>query len=279
MGFFFPCFCSAFDCRDKLNESATAKIKKKVSFNLNVKTYEPIPNEETSSSPSEGEKETMWGYNEEETAGASMKYMNCEENLMSAKFGSFPANYRYQNCRDTYDEGDEIDFEDIDLDDDDAELDFDEEDFVGSHGCLTISQVEVSQLNSPSVEADERVNTAQFAQDLENNREQLQPPPSQDLNKTESNQNARKRSQYVFSVLNPVENLTQWKEVKANSRQQLKLQKENIMFEQEKPPPSHMNKRSDPLPLNSSLHPNHLRQSHELAVDASLSNWLVSSRT
>ncbi|CAI9118080.1 OLC1v1019595C1 [Oldenlandia corymbosa var. corymbosa] len=243
-------------------ESTIAKVKKKVSFNLNVKTYEPLPKED---------EETMWGYDEEETAGASMKFLNYEDNLMSSKLGSFPANYRYQNCRDTYDEEDDIELDEIDLDDDededyDKELDFDEEDFVECHdyGSSNMSQVEGRQLNSAPVESDERAKTSQLAAQGRGNN------PNQDLNKTEPDQSARSRSQFGCSVLNPIENLSQWKEVKANSKQQLKLQKENVVLQLA----TNVNKKSNSLPLTSSLNSNCLRTSQEISVNASLSNWV-----
>ncbi|CDO99281.1 unnamed protein product [Coffea canephora] len=247
---------SATELRDKPKESSTAKIKKKVSFNLNVKTYEPLPNDELSNcNLSEGEEKTMWEYNQEETAGASMKYFNYEDNLMASKIGSFPSNYRYQNCRDSYDEEDEMEVEDSDLDDED-ELDFDEDDIGESYDFRS------QKLCQASVEEEGKVTTDQLAEKGSN---LLQPQvlQHQEHNKTELNQNARNRSHNVFSVLAPVENLTQWKEVKAKTRQQLKHQKENIVLEQKQ----HM-----PLLDLNQFKP----QSHEIAVDASLSNWLVS---
>ncbi|XP_027120252.1 uncharacterized protein [Coffea arabica] len=261
---------SATELRDKPKESSSAKIKKKVSFNLNVKTYEPLPNDELSNcNLSEGEEKTMWEYNQEETAGASMKYFNYEDNLMASKIGSFPSNYRYQNCRDSYDEEDEMELEDSDLDDED-ELDFDEDDIGESYDFRS------QKLCQASVEEEGKVTTDQLAE-KGSNLMQPQVLQHQEHNKTESNQNARNRSHNVFSVLAPVENLTQWKEVKAKTRQQLKHQKENIVLEQEQHMPLCTKKSSEPLALNSSVDLNQFKpQSHEIAVDASLSNWLVS---
>lgn len=271
----FSCLCSAFGCRDKPKESATAKIKKKVSFNLNVKTYEPIPNDELSNCYlSEGEEKTMWEYNQEETAGASMRYFNYEDNLMASKIGSFPSNYRYQNCRDSYDEEDEMELEDSDLDDDDDddedELDFDEDDIGESYDFRS------QKLCQASVGEEGKVTIDQLAE-KRSNLMQPQVLQHQQHNKTDSNQNARNSSHNVFSVLTPVENLTQWKEAKAKTRQQLKHQKENIMLEQAQQMSLCTKKGSEPLALNSSVDLNQFKpRSHEIAVDASLSNWLVS---
>ncbi|KAL3507575.1 hypothetical protein ACH5RR_032957 [Cinchona calisaya] len=253
------------DCDEMQNSSATkfrdnkakeltkAKMKKKVRFNLNVKTYERLPNDEISTCISEGEEKTMWEYNQEETAGESMKYLNYEGNLMGSKFGLFPPNYRYQNCRDGYDEEDEIELEESDVDDDDDadenDLDFDEDDIGKSYNYNS---------NSASVEEGEKVTSDQLADEKRSNR-------SQNVH---------------LSVLTPVENLTQWKEVKAKPRQQLKHQKEIIMSEQAKHLPSLTKKSSNPLALISSEILNHCNpRTQEVAVDASLSNWLVSSRT
>ncbi|XP_022748804.1 uncharacterized protein LOC111298285 [Durio zibethinus] len=88
--------------------------------------------------------------------------------------------------------------------------------------------------------------------------------------------NTRIRSQYLWSVLNPVENTTQWKEIKARAA----------------PPPKHKRKKNielkeEPLiPFSSKLRSNcspYYNQSKTLlqdkAVDASLTNWLISPTT
>lgn len=156
-----------------------------MSFNLNVKTYEPLPSDDFDSYLSEEEEKPMWEYNQEEKSEKNK--LQFEEDSIASMFGSYPANYRYQNSRNSYDDDDDDD----DIDD---YLDSDEE---GDN----VDEIEVSK------------------------NEKMK----------------RNRNEKVCSVLIPVENLTQWKEIKAESRQQSKqqhYQKENI------------------------------------AVDASLSNWL-----
>lgn len=72
---------------------------------------------------------------------------------------------------------------------------------------------------------------------------------------TESNRNARDENGYILSILNPVENLDQWKALKSKGTTKplsLNLQKENL--------------------------PEEKNQTQETAVDASLSNWLISSK-
>ncbi|GJY36805.1 eisosome protein SEG2-like protein [Tanacetum coccineum] len=71
---------------------------------------------------------------------------------------------------------------------------------------------------------------------------------------TESNRNARDENGYILSILNPVENLDQWKALKSKGTTKplsVNLQKENL--------------------------PQEKNQTQETAVDASLSNWLISS--
>ncbi|KVH94308.1 hypothetical protein Ccrd_003656 [Cynara cardunculus var. scolymus] len=74
--------------------------------------------------------------------------------------------------------------------------------------------------------------------------------------------NARDRSAFVVPVLNPVENLTQWKALKSKGTPPVK--------------PFNFNQQKENSSLNSTpFAPQNRNQ--ETAVDASLSNWLVSS--
>nr|XP_023923865.1 uncharacterized protein LOC112035275 [Quercus suber] len=109
---------------------------------------------------------------------------------------------------------------------------------------------------------------------------------------------ARDRSQYVHSVLNPIENLTQWKAVQAKALTTIKYQeKENINLE------PYFNIATSPEKENTNLEPHFNRETspepsfkqskrslkpefrdlksaeHEVAVDTSLSSWLVESET
>ncbi|CAA3001594.1 Hypothetical predicted protein [Olea europaea subsp. europaea] len=73
---------------------------------------------------------------------------------------------------------------------------------------------------------------------------------------------SRDRSDYVNSVLNPVENTTQWKAVKLKGMQPLKPQKENLIVTTLKHPTF--------LSFEAKI------ESFEIVVDSSLSSWLVS---
>ncbi|GFY93093.1 hypothetical protein Acr_08g0014890 [Actinidia rufa] len=99
----------------------------------------------------------------------------------------------------------------------------------------------------------------------------------------------RDRSQYVFSVLKPIENLNQWKAVKARARktehtikqQQRKENKKALEQdeEQEKLPLCRKYPNANPS-SPFSYEPNSDRprppMQEDPAVDTSLSNWLVS---
>ncbi|KAF9590981.1 hypothetical protein IFM89_000526 [Coptis chinensis] len=95
-----------------------------------------------------------------------------------------------------------------------------------------------------------------------------------------SNQNTRDRSQYVHSVLNPVENLAQWKVVKKRSKPPLIQQKENTNLDQELQIPFSLEPIFKVSPCSSSPKSDWSKSpKEELVVDASLSNWLGSSET
>lgn len=251
----FP-FCLFLAHRNKNREPLNYKIRKKVSFNLNVQSYEPIPKEESTDHFWETEEDEKKEEISKDTAKGSQSPSLSEGDSTETKMASFPSNYRYRNCIDSNEEEDE----ESDLDDDDDDLDEDDES-GGDIDDMGISQEEFSEkFMSLSVSSNKRDSSTEFAQEKSEN---LKPPG--DMNKggfksIGTNRNARDRSQYVHSVLNPVENLSQWKAVKAKGMPPVKrLRKENVALEQqvEKPTP----------------------QMQEIAVDASLSNWLFSSDT
>ncbi|XP_030507607.2 uncharacterized protein LOC115722518 [Cannabis sativa] len=113
-----PITVGDFEPRHKTKEQQqeqkpSSKIRKKVRFNLNVQTYEPV----STSYDNFLEKE-------EEIHDEKME-------ILSTSKGSFNLNYRYRNCSDFYDEEEEEEdmaFEDSDLYDDDYYNDDDEED-------------------------------------------------------------------------------------------------------------------------------------------------------
>ncbi|OIT30832.1 PREDICTED: histone H2A.Z-specific chaperone CHZ1 [Nicotiana attenuata] len=220
--------------RDKPKESSKPKVKKKVSFNLNVKAYERIQDDDNNSTYfSDEEKKTQREYNEQETAKSSMSM--------------YPSSYRYYNCN--YEE-DEITLEESDIDD------LDEEDYG------------VSDDDDDDDDDDNEDGGDETQNKYENDKR---------LNKDETYEVGQDhRNVYGNSVLLPVENLTQWKAVKARGAQQVKHQKENIIKSD--------GKQEIPLPRKpvincADLNPkeNSKPKPQEIAVDTSLSNWLVSA--
>ncbi|KAL8484556.1 hypothetical protein ACS0TY_027020 [Phlomoides rotata] len=157
------------------------KIKKKVRFNLNVKAYEPIPQNYEDDDDLASEV-TKWELETETKSIASLHY---EEDDIIASSSIF--SHRYQNCRDSYDDenDDAVSVEDFPWEFESGYYDDD---------VLMTSQIREAR---------------------------------------NTKLNVRDRSEYVCSVLNPVENLSQWKLLKARGATpppQLKIcQKENLI--------------------------------------------------
>lgn len=153
---------------------------------------------------------------------------------------SYPSGYRYQNCTDCYDEDDEIAYEESDLDDDeyDCGSDIDEERLDQRESCEYLSDATDGDLKSVG----------------------------------------RDRGHYESSVLSPVENLAQWKAIKAKAAAPNYQRKENIPIQQE----SMMGTKTSLtlLPCDSAIKSNLSKPLlKEAAVDASLSNWLALSNS
>ncbi|KAK4427847.1 hypothetical protein Salat_1553700 [Sesamum alatum] len=245
----------------QLKEKAISKIKKKVTFNLNVKAYEPIPDDDDDIGTylSEGEEATKWEF-DTEADSIGIQY-------------SYPTSYRYRNCRDSYDDEDEdLNFDEVDDSDDEVD------DFCSDDD--TLSEEDFSwKSSSVVVESDKEVISNQITE--EKNGNSLDLLQSREVEGLGSNVYARDRSQYVSSVLNPVENLTQWKAVKAKAATpQLKYQKENSMLKQEGQNHSSTRADSDSLAFKKTRSLSVSRpQLPTVAVDASLSNWLGSLET
>ncbi|XP_015087998.1 mitotic apparatus protein p62 [Solanum pennellii] len=223
--------------RDKPKESSKRKVKKKVSFNLDVKTYERIQDDENNTTYFSEEEEKT---NKQETAKASMSM--------------YPSSHRYYNCNNSYDEEeDEIILEDSDIDD----LDDDEEE--EDYG------VSDDDDDDDGVGGDESADSLHI--EAENKYGNVEKLNTDELNEVSRNHRS--------SVLLPVENLTQWKAVKARGAQQVKHQKENIIKLDGKPVNSHC------VDLNPKYNskPKSKLQGHDISVDASLSNWMVSAKT
>ncbi|KAM0985545.1 hypothetical protein PS2_012575 [Malus domestica] len=183
--------------RDKAKEQKRLKTRKKVSFNLNVQTYEPISTA----------YHFLDSYEEEEIGEKNVKEMSkgrlstsaSERDSTTLRVGLFPSSYRYQNVRDSYEEEEsELHDNDIDVVDEDDYYDDDED-----------SEIDEQQISREG-----------FSEEL----------PSASRNGESEYPDARDNIRYVISVLSPVENLTQWKAAKAAAP---KHQKENTALLQQ----------------------------------------------
>ncbi|PON33815.1 FK506-binding nuclear-like protein [Parasponia andersonii] len=217
--------------RHKPKEQPSSKIRKKVRFNPNVQTYEPIS---TSSHFLEDEEDEKLMRKCEERA---------DESLSTSK-GSFNLNYRYQNCRDFYDEDDDIAFESDLYDEDDYNEEEDEDEYDGDIDIDSqrVSQDEFSkELNPSSVSSDKKVS---------------------------SDKSVEKKDTSAHSVLKPVENLTQWRAAKAKTASSKQPREENISLFQKSSCRTSLLDSGKPYPLLQ-----------EIAVDSSLSSWLNPTST
>ncbi|MED6223934.1 hypothetical protein PIB30_078960 [Stylosanthes scabra] len=238
--------------------------RKKVTFDSNVRTYDPVLPDEVSDFKS-GEEEQAGEL--EALAKPSQSKSSSSGDCSVTSRGSFPPNHRYQNCRESDDEdGGELDYGVSDLSGEDEECDelaeeFEEEDSMVQRRV----KIDVDHVVTEEV--------------LESTTQHCE----SELKPLGANPNARDRSVYVHPVLNPVENLTQWKSVKAKrtASSPLKHQKENYVSPNHESPriaiaaPEHSVKEVS-FCLNSETDsPN--KPSQEISVDASLSNWLATS--
>ncbi|KAK6914136.1 hypothetical protein RJ641_021457 [Dillenia turbinata] len=245
-------------------QSSGLKIKKKVSFNLNVEVYEPIPIDTSTDYWLESDEK-----NEDETLKEEESLLLRERDANVG--GDYLTNHRYQNWRDSYDEED---IESVLSDLDDLDYDEDGDDDINNENVndkLFWEQNDYSSMTGRDrvLLDDEEINSSMPLFALADGK----------LEGCESKENAREKNSYVnvHSVLKPVENLMQWKAAKARVMSTVKLQrKENAPIEEE---------RKQVFGLETSFNSSALQcrpnfsQSRplmqEIAVDASLSNWLV----
>ncbi|KAK9291461.1 hypothetical protein L1049_019409 [Liquidambar formosana] len=252
--------------KEKQEEQVSCNSKKKVTFDLNVTTYEDLSTQEVTNDLVESNLVTKSG-KKEETQKESEPLLDS----ITSGILSYPPNHRYQNCMNSDDEYEDLELEESDLYDDDDDDDDD----------ILVQEESSESLFSLSIDSRKQFSAAETGDKEVNSPMPVHNSPDQEVKTIGSNRIARDRSQYVHSVLNPVENITQWKAVKAKatttplkhhqSKENINLGEEfNIPFSLE---PSfklltHSSKRcSNP--------PKGLDQ--EIAVDTSLSSWLVES--
>lgn len=219
--------------------------RKKVTFDTNVKTYEHVLLDQVTDVSPQNEEESLLEKEKEDLAKSSQSESSCDHSSITSSSSSYPPNHRYQNCQQSDDEGDQLDYEESDLDDDDGDVNGELDDEFDE------------DLDDEILESRARILRPQIIGDEVNGSIE------EDVQPIGSIRGARDRSGYVHAVLNPVENLSQWKAVKTKgTAAPLKKQKENFSQEQESL-------------ASFSLEPRKLKQ--EVAVNASLSSWLSST--
>lgn len=228
-----------FKRSDKAEEKkhSPSPTRKRVTFDSNVKTYEHI--------------ELFEEKKEEVKKKKPFKSCSSEgSDITSSSSGSYPSNHRYQNCRESDDEVDDLtDCDESDLDDDDELL---EEDYYS---------------DGESYEAklhkwDTKVYTEEIADNV------------LDIERIQENSaSGRDRSGYVNAVLNPIENLTQWKAVKSKGRTTTTIQTQSRKENDQE------HKLNASFNLEPRVSETKKQGNQQVAVDASLSTWLSSSQT
>ncbi|KAK4795782.1 hypothetical protein SAY86_028108 [Trapa natans] len=224
---------SVSETRDiKPEEKLSCAAHKKVTFDSNIRTYDHVSSDDkVPESASEiGERGNAGEKRNIIMSKSTVSQSPSEDVWYASSVGSRTPNNRYENCRETDDD------EDLGSDGDENGLKGDELDGVCGDDLerarQSCDQTDRSMSNKVTVEKN---------------------PSSAEETET----NVRDRSVFVHRVLNPIENLTQWKAAKAEG-----CHKEEswISFGSESAEPNGSSSR-------------------EVSVDASLSSWLVSSES
>ncbi|CAD6263079.1 unnamed protein product [Miscanthus lutarioriparius] len=238
------------DPREVNGHDSRSSGKKKVTLDMNVTTYEnAVPPDQEEEPPEEDE--------------------NYVQNTVV-----LPENHRYRNCSDNDDVGDEYAGDGVYGDDSDE----DEEEFLDCK--IDLVDEEEIRTEENKQESHESLFSLSMSNDQQNDQEVVSPAPKSSGTSVEAEspliaiKKLRDRCQYVHPVLNPVQNLSQWKEVKSLKAQPVHgqmLDKENVSLVPDVGPSHYCNSASHTR-MNSSMSSN-----KEISLDASLSTWLVSS--
>lgn len=240
-----------------------------MTFDSKVKTYEHIA---VDKSVKLFEEEENKKEEEEKSFKSSQAPCSSEGSDVTSNSSSyFPSNHRYQNCRESDDEEEEDDAV-TDCDDSDLEDDDDDDGGLLDEDYYDDDDYEEKQHNWDN----NKVYTEEIADNV--------------LNKDKSNTSARDRTGYVNAVLNPIENLSQWKAVKSKGRtMQTQSRKENVTISDQEHKLNASFSLEEPQVVDElpsfSLKPKSRdeikkQRSQEVpAVDASLSTWLSTSQT
>ncbi|XP_074556056.1 uncharacterized protein LOC141811881 [Curcuma longa] len=242
--------------KQNVEQGNASGSKKKVTFDLNIRTYEQVPSDDNTDSASEDDQESE-EIDEEERPAKGQK----DESY--PKSGAFPSNHRYENCESSDDDhGSEFG-----EDEDEFDSDFDEEEEYGIQG-----NEEESYDSFFSLPIDKEPQGLQ--EEVSSTKPDTASSPLLDKQPIPAaGGSTRDRSQFVHPVLNPVENLSQWKEIKVRAVRATNPNKQNLCDEQENKPTliaePEIKVKKPQVPT--------FPTKQEVSVDASLSNWLLSS--
>ncbi|URD91189.1 hypothetical protein MUK42_26613 [Musa troglodytarum] len=237
--------------RENLEQGSCSSTRKKVTFGLNVTTYEEALVDNDPNCSSEVDEET-------EAIDEGRK-PNDGQDKSSPVSGIFPLNHRYQNCESSDD--------DIEYDEEECgDSDFDEEE---DNETVIEGNEEESYDSFFSLPIDKQ--PSQSLQEV-NSPNPASSPDRQPI--LVAGGSMRDRSQFVHPVLNPVENLSQWKVVKARAMPVKNPKKKNVIGTEQE---NNVAFISEPvIKAKKSQAPNRSAK-QDISVDASLSTWLPSS--
>lgn len=257
------------ECRDRPEEQQLSpSTRKRVTFDSNVKTYEPNHVE------AEADDFLAKHGNKKEEEKNLTEKLQCqsysEDGSTVLSVSSYPPNHRYQNCRDS-DDDDELDYADSDLDHDHVETDDDDDD---ENDYDDVEDEEYANFS----DSESGKSSAQVFVDEVDSCLSICGCPGKAEPQTEVRRTARDRNACAHSVLKPVENITQWKAVKVKDQHRSN-------------PPHKENLALNGAPSSFGTEPSFKESSfgyksktcqsknsgQGIAVDASLSNWLSSS--
>ncbi|KAF8760584.1 hypothetical protein HU200_010014 [Digitaria exilis] len=178
------------ELREVSEHGSRSSGKQKVTFDLNVTTYENAVLADQEEPPEEGEKHTQ-------------------------KTVVLPENHCYQNCSDSDDDVEDEYAEDDVYDDGGDEK---EDDFMDCKVDLADKEEVTTEENKQ--ESHESLFSLSMSNDQQNDQEVTSSAPKNSGTSADvespliTRNNLRDRSQYVHPMLNPVRNLSQWKELK-----------------------------------------------------------------
>ncbi|RLM73160.1 uncharacterized protein C2845_PM15G14100 [Panicum miliaceum] len=231
------------DLREVSEHGSRSSGKKKVTFDMNVTIYEnAVLPDQQEEPPEEDEKHVQ-------------------------KAVVLPENHRYRNCSDSDDDvEDEYAEDDVYGDDNDEEEDFMDckIDLVDDEEMLT---------EDHKLESHGSLFSLSMSNDQQNDQEAISPAPKSSGTSVDAESplitrnNLRDRSQCVHPLLNPVQDLSQWKAVKSLKTQAVsgkKLDKENVNLVPD-------------VGARQTRMKHSISGEKEVSVDTSLSTWLNSS--